>query len=51
VALPLLGVVGASIAHIVLNTLWLACAVILFGRRIRHEIAQPEDARLAEAQG
>jgi O-antigen/teichoic acid export membrane protein len=51
VALPLLGVVGASIAHIVLNTLWLVCAIILFGRRIRHAIAQPEDARLAEAQG
>jgi O-antigen/teichoic acid export membrane protein len=51
VALPLLGVVGASIAHIVLNTLWLVCAIILFGRQIRHAIAQPEDARLAEAQG
>jgi O-antigen/teichoic acid export membrane protein len=51
VALPLFGVVGASIAHIVLNTLWLVCAITLFGRRIRHAIAQPEDARLAEAQG
>jgi O-antigen/teichoic acid export membrane protein len=51
VALPLLGVVGASIAHIVSNTLWLVCAIILFGRRIRHAIAQPEHARLAGAQG
>jgi O-antigen/teichoic acid export membrane protein len=51
VALPLLGVVGASIAHIVSNTLWLVCAITLFGRRIRHAIAQPESARLAGAQG
>jgi O-antigen/teichoic acid export membrane protein len=50
-SLPLLGVVGASIAHIVLNTLWLIGAVILFMRRIRREIARPEDMRLAEAQG
>jgi O-antigen/teichoic acid export membrane protein len=49
--LPLLGVVGASTAHIVSNTLWLIGAVIMFLRRIRHEIAQPEDMRLAEAQG
>ena len=37
VALPLLGVVGASIAHIVLNTLWLLAACVVFARRIRQE--------------
>ena len=37
VALPLLGVVGASIAHIVLNTLWLLAACVVFARRIRRE--------------
>jgi O-antigen/teichoic acid export membrane protein len=51
VALPLVGVVGASIAHIVLNALWLIGAVVLFVRRIRHEIAQPQEPRLAEARG
>jgi hypothetical protein len=35
--LPVLGVVGASIAHIVLNTLWLAAACLIFVRRIREE--------------
>lgn len=35
--LPVLGVVGASIAHIVLNTLWLLAACVVFARRIRQE--------------
>ena len=35
--LPLLGVIGASIAHIVLNTLWLLAACLVFARRIRQE--------------
>ena len=35
VLLPLLGVIGASIAHIVLNTLWLLAACLVFARRIR----------------
>jgi O-antigen/teichoic acid export membrane protein len=38
VTLPLLGVVGASIAHIVLNTLWLLAACLIFARRIRQEV-------------
>jgi O-antigen/teichoic acid export membrane protein len=37
VLLPMLGVVGASIAHIVLNTLWLLAACLIFARRIRQE--------------
>jgi O-antigen/teichoic acid export membrane protein len=37
VLLPLLGVIGASIAHIVLNTLWLLAACLVFARRIRQE--------------
>ena len=36
--LPVLGVVGASVAHIVLNTLWLGAACLVFVRRIREEI-------------
>jgi O-antigen/teichoic acid export membrane protein len=50
VSLPMLGVAGASIAHIVLNALWLLGAAVLFVRRIRREMAQPEDVRLAAAQ-
>jgi hypothetical protein len=36
--LPVIGVVGASIAHIVLNTLWLGAACLIFVQRIREEI-------------
>jgi O-antigen/teichoic acid export membrane protein len=36
-SLPLLGVVGASLAHIVQNALWLLAARFAFARRIRHE--------------
>ena len=36
--LPVLGVVGASIAHIVLNTLWLGAACLIFVKRIGEEI-------------
>lgn len=36
-SLPLLGVVGASLAHIVQNGLWLVAARFTFIRRIRHE--------------
>jgi O-antigen/teichoic acid export membrane protein len=36
--LPVIGVVGASIAHIVLNTLWLGAAGLIFVQRIREEI-------------
>ena len=42
VALPMLGVVGASIAHIVLNTLWLLAACLVFARRIRQETRSGE---------
>ena len=35
--LPMIGVIGASIAHIVLNTLWLVAACAAFARTIRHE--------------
>jgi O-antigen/teichoic acid export membrane protein len=37
VLLPLLGVVGASIAHIVLNTVWMVAASMAFVRQIRQE--------------
>jgi O-antigen/teichoic acid export membrane protein len=37
IALPLLGVVGASLAHIVQNGLWLLAARWFFVRRIRQE--------------
>ena len=36
--LPVVGVIGASIAHIVLNTLWLCAACLIFVQRIREEI-------------
>jgi hypothetical protein len=36
--LPVVGVIGASIAHIVLNTLWLGAACLIFVQRIREEI-------------
>ena len=36
-ALPLLGVAGASLAHIVQNGLWLVAARLTFTRRIREE--------------
>jgi O-antigen/teichoic acid export membrane protein len=48
--LPLLGVVGASIAHIVLNTLWLVAACLIFARRIRQE-GRAGDAVPAAASG
>ncbi len=38
VLLPVFGVVGASIAHIVLNMLWLGAACLIFVKRIREEI-------------
>ncbi len=37
ISLPLLGVVGASLAHIVQNASWLLAARLAFARRIRHE--------------
>jgi len=40
VSLPLLGVVGASLAHIVQNGLWLVAARFTFARRIRHEVGE-----------
>jgi O-antigen/teichoic acid export membrane protein len=42
VSLPMLGVAGASIAHIVLNTLWLLAACVVFARRIRQETRSGE---------
>jgi O-antigen/teichoic acid export membrane protein len=45
VSLPWLGVVGASLAHIVQNGLWLLAARFAFARRIGHE------ARLVEGAG
>jgi O-antigen/teichoic acid export membrane protein len=36
--LPVLGVIGASIAHIVSNALWLLAACLIFARRIRQEV-------------
>jgi O-antigen/teichoic acid export membrane protein len=42
VLLPLLGVVGASIAHIVLNTVWLVAASMAFVRQIRQETRSGE---------
>jgi O-antigen/teichoic acid export membrane protein len=40
--LPLLGVVGASIAHIVLNTVWLLAASLVFVKQIRQETRSGE---------
>jgi O-antigen/teichoic acid export membrane protein len=37
VSLPLLGVIGASLAHIVQNALWLLAARFAFARRMGHE--------------
>jgi O-antigen/teichoic acid export membrane protein len=48
--LPMLGVVGASIAHIVLNALWLVAACLIFARRIRQE-ARAGDAVPAAVSG
>ena len=42
ISLPMLGVVGASIAHIVQNGLWLLAARFFFVRRIRHEARSVE---------
>jgi O-antigen/teichoic acid export membrane protein len=42
VSLPLLGVVGASIAHIVLNTVWLLAASWVFVKQIRQETRSAE---------
>jgi O-antigen/teichoic acid export membrane protein len=42
VLLPMLGVVGASIAHIVLNTVWLLAASLAFVKQIRQETRSGE---------
>jgi O-antigen/teichoic acid export membrane protein len=47
ISLPTLGVVGASIAHIVLNTLWLLAACVVFARRIRQEVRSGDAVPLA----
>jgi O-antigen/teichoic acid export membrane protein len=47
ILLPTLGVVGASIAHIVLNTLWLLAACVVFARRIRQEARSGDAVPLA----
>jgi O-antigen/teichoic acid export membrane protein len=44
IALPTLGVIGASLAHIVQNTLWLVAARFAFARRIRHEVVSAGEA-------
>jgi O-antigen/teichoic acid export membrane protein len=46
-SLPMLGVVGASLAHIVQNGMWLVAARITFIRRIRHETRSAELVPLA----
>jgi O-antigen/teichoic acid export membrane protein len=46
-SLPMLGVVGASLAHIVQNGMWLVAARFTFIRRIRHETRSAELVPLA----
>jgi O-antigen/teichoic acid export membrane protein len=51
VSLPMLGVVGASIAHIVLNTVWLLAASMAFARRIRQETRSGEAVAVVGVSG